>query len=117
MENHVALTGGVEPLEPRSSTAVEFNNSNIWEEWFPESALDDVLAGRDVVPDIGQVKGAWKRQLEKEVKAGRLTKWRGKWFPCAGSPFGIGPDKTCYGTPELRDYFAGMKTARAKVAS
>lgn len=89
------------------ATSTEFNHSNIWQDWFPESALADVLSGADVVANIGQVKGAWKRQLEKEVRAGRLAKWRGKWFPVAGASFGIGPDKTCYGRPELRDYFAG----------
>ncbi len=87
----------------------EYTNANIWQEWFPETALADVLAGNDVVPDIGQVKGAWKRALEREVRAGRLAKWRGKWFPTAGAPWGIGLDKTCYGTPELRDYFVEAK--------
>lgn len=81
----------------------------IWQDYFPESALADVLSGRKVVPDIGQVKGAWKAALEREVQAGRLAKWSGKWFPQAGSPSGIGPDKTCYGTPELARYFAAMK--------
>lgn len=83
--------------------AVEFTNANIWEEWFPETALRDVLAGDDVVANIGQVKGAWKRQLEKEVRAGRLVKWKGYWFPIAGASHGIGPLKTCYGTAEARD--------------
>lgn len=88
-----------------------YNSSNIWDEWVPEGALADVLAGREVVANIGQVKGLWKRMLEKEVRAGRLVKWRGKWFPVAGSPEGLGPDKTCYGTPEVSDYFASMKAA------
>ena len=67
---------------------------------FPESMLADVLAGRDVVPDIGQVKGAWGSALKREVKAGRLITWKGYWYPVAGAPRGIGPLKTCYGTPE-----------------
>lgn len=82
-------------------------SANIWDEWVPETALADLLAGRDVVPDIGQVKGLWKRMLKAEVRAGRLVTWRGKWFPVAGASRGIGPDKTCYGTPEARDVFAG----------
>lgn len=83
--------------------------ANIWNEWVPETALADVLSGADVVADIGQVNGLWKTMLEREVRAGRLAKWRGKWHPVAGAPFGIGPDKTCYGTPALRDHFAAMR--------
>lgn len=74
----------------------------IWQDWFPEKALADVLAGREVECDIGQVKGAWKKALEREVRAGRLTKWKGHWFPVAGANFGLGPLKTCYGTPAAR---------------
>lgn len=88
---------------------MEMTNANIWQDWFPESALADVLSGSDVVADIGQVKGCWKLTLEKEVRAGRLAKWRGKWFPQPGAPFGIGPDKTCYGLPEIGAYFAEMR--------
>ena len=77
--------------------------SNIWEEWFPEHVLAEALAGEGVIVDIGQVKGLWKRQLDHEVRAGRLVKWAGKWFPIAGGRHGIGPDKTCYGTPAARD--------------
>jgi hypothetical protein len=87
----------------------EYTNANIWEEWVPESALRNVLSGADVVADIGQVKGLWKRTLEKEVRAGRLVKWRGKWFPMAGAPFGLGPDKTCYGTPDVRDFLISCR--------
>jgi len=90
-----------------------FDNSNIWTGWVPEDALAAVLAGEDVVANIGQVHGLWKQMLEREVRAGRLAKWRGKWFPQAGAPFGLGPDKTCYGTPELRDYCAAMRAAHA----
>lgn len=89
----------------------EYTSANIWSEWFPESALRDVLAGDDVVADIGQVKGAWKAQLKKEVKAGRLVTWKGKWYPTAGASWGMGPDKTCYGTPELREHFATLRVA------
>ena len=94
--------------------ASEFTNANIWQDWFPESALADVLAGRDVVADIGQVKGAWRRQLEKEIRAGRLTKWKGHWYPNAGSPWGMGPLKTCYGIPEIAEHFAALRASFEK---
>lgn len=75
----------------------------IGRDWFPENWLADVLAGRDVEVDIGQVKGAWRKALQREVRAGRLVTWRGRWFPIAGARFGIGPLKTCYGTVTARD--------------
>lgn len=83
-------------------------NQNIWEAWVPETALAEVLAGEIAVADIGQVKGLWKRMLQKEVRDGRLVTWRGKWFPQAGCPHGLGPNKTCYGTPQIRDAYAQM---------
>lgn len=89
-------------------------SANIWTEWFPEDVFAAVLAGDKIIADIGQVNGLWKTALEREVRAGRLAKWRGKWFPQAGAPYGIGPDKTCYGTPENRDRFAAMRACLAK---
>ncbi|MBT1154325.1 hypothetical protein J1C56_01835 [Aminobacter anthyllidis] len=83
----------------------EFTNANIWTEWFPESELHAVLAGEVVIPNIGQVKGVWKKALQREVKAGRLVTWKGYWFPVAGAQHGIGPLKTCYGTAEARAVF------------
>jgi len=83
--------------------AAELTNANIFEEWFPEDRLAALLAGAEVEADIGQVKGVWKAALEREVRAGRLVKWRGKWFPVAGARYGLGPDKTCYGTAAARD--------------
>ena len=94
----------------------EQTNANIWQEWFPENVLADLFAGRDVEANIGQVKGAWKKALEREVRAGRLVTWKGKWFPHAGAPYGIGPLKTCYGIPALRDYFAEMAACTKKAA-
>lgn len=85
------------------ASAIERTAANIWQDWYPESVLADVLNGREVIVDIGQVKGVWKRALNKELRAGRIVKWRGCWFPIAGSNFGIGPLKTCYGTAEARD--------------
>jgi hypothetical protein len=87
---------------------LEHNQKNLWDKWFPESVLADLLAGRDVVPDIGQVRGVFKRALDHEVKAGRLVTWKGKWFPVAGAPFGLGPDKVCYGTAERRELLINM---------
>lgn len=86
-------------------------SANIWTHWVPEDVFAAILAGDQVIADIGQVGGLWKRMLEREVRAGRLAKWRGKWFPQAGAPFGMGPDKTCYGTPELRDAFASSRVS------
>lgn len=92
--------------------AIEFTSANIWDEWFPENVLADLLAGHDVFADTGQVKGAWKAALRKEIKAGRLVTWKGHWFPHPGSPFGMGPLKTCYGIPEIRDAYAQMRGSR-----
>jgi len=90
-------------MQQRSKHRSEQNSSNVWDDWIPEHVLADVLAGRKVIPDIGQVKGLWKQMLQAEVRAGRLVTWRGKWHPVAGAAWGVGPDKTCYGTPEMRD--------------
>jgi hypothetical protein len=54
------------------------------------------LAG-DVIVNIGQIAPDTEKQLSKLVRTGTLLKWRGKWFPTAGAPWGLGPDKTCYG--------------------
>lgn len=91
----------------------EYTNANLWDEWFPESVLADVLAGEKVIPNIGQVRGVFKNVLEKEVRAGRLAKWQGHWHPSPGAPWGIGPLKTCYGTPEIRDMYAEAKAGLA----
>lgn len=90
----------------------ELTNANIWSEWFPEGEFADLLAGETVVVDTGQVNGVWKKALDREVRAGRLNKWRGKWFPVAGASFGIGPDKTCYGTPEVAAFFKSSDATR-----
>ncbi|HEX5321470.1 MAG TPA: hypothetical protein VFW46_20090 [Stellaceae bacterium] len=94
-----------------------YRTDNLWDEWYPESRLAALLAGEKVEANIGQVRGAWKRALEKEVRAGRLAKWRGFWFPTAGAPHGIGPLKTCYGKPELKTYFAEMAAGLARRAA
>lgn len=55
-----------------------------------------------VVVDIGQISQSDRRVLEKAVRSGRLVKWRGYWHPVTGADWGIGPLKTCYGTPSLK---------------
>ena len=103
------MTGPLTPTERRTFTVTEYTSANIWQDWFPEEALADLLAGRAVETNIGQVKGAWKRALAHEVKAGRLVTWQGRWYPVPGAPWGLGPLKTCYGTPEIAAYFAAAK--------
>lgn len=88
--------------------------ANVFQEWVPEDLYASVLAGEKVVADIGQVEGLWKEMLERDVRAGRLAKWKGKWHPVAGAPFGLGPDKTCYGVPAIRDHFAELRASFAK---
>lgn len=73
---------------------------SIWQDWFPEETLAAVLRGDEIIANIGQVKGLWKRTLEREVRAGRLVTWRGAWYPVTGAPYGLHPFKQCYGTPE-----------------
>ena len=63
-----------------------------------QQAFDEIMAGR-VVVNIGQLDIAAKRVLEKEVRRGMISKWRGHWYPVAGANWGIGSLKTCYGLP------------------
>lgn len=70
--------------------------------------LNAALDG-EVVVNIGQVTKGEERVLNQAVRAGKLVKWRGKWFPVAGASFGLGPDKTCWSTPEVAAQFADMK--------
>lgn len=51
----------------------------------------------DVIVNIGQIDKVTARALDKLVRKGELLKWRGKWYPVAGAPWGLGPDKTCWG--------------------
>lgn len=64
---------------------------------FVEAALKG-----SVVVDIGQIDAATRRALDREVKAKRLERWRGHWFPHAGASWGLGPLKTCWAIPEVR---------------
>lgn len=83
--------------------ATELGSHNIWTEWVPEETLRAVLAGEEIIVDIGQVNDLWRQMLNREITTGRIVKWRGKWFPIPGARSGLGPDKTCYGTQEARD--------------
>jgi len=65
----------------------------------------------DVVPNIGQIDHMGKLALERAVRAGKLAKWRGHWHPVTGAHFGLGPLKTCYGRPDVAQYFAEWRTA------
>jgi ribosomal protein L27 len=78
--------------------------------------LNRALNG-EVVVNIGQIGPCARKAFNQAVRAGKLVAWRGKWFPFAGAPFGIGPDKTCWSTPEVAARFADMKrgiSARAE---
>jgi hypothetical protein len=76
--------------------------------------LNAALAG-EVVVDIGQVGPLSRKALDRAVRAGKLVRWRGKWFPLAGAPFGIGPDKMCWSTPETAARCAAMRAGCALI--
>jgi hypothetical protein len=66
-------------------------------------SLDQVerrIAECGCIAMIGQVDDKVRRQLEKQVSAGRLAKWRATWTAPLGG-YGIGPLKTVYGLPHL----------------
>lgn len=65
--------------------------------------IREKIIGGGVIVDIGQITDAQRKQLKIWVKSGNLAQWRGKWFPVAGASFGLGPDKTCWGLPEVRE--------------
>lgn len=78
--------------------------------------LDAALRG-EVVVDIGHLGKLDVTVLDRAVRAGKLAKWRGKWFPNAGAPWGIGPDKTCWSTPEVAAFWAEAKHGTASLRS
>ena len=69
------------------------------------------LNAGEVIPQIGQISDEHIRALNKMARAGQIAKWRGKWFPIAGAPGGIGPDKDCYGTHEAKALVATLVEA------
>lgn len=78
--------------------------------------LNAALDG-EVVVDIGQVGPLSRDVLKQAVRAGRLVTWRGKWFPIAGAQYGIGPLKTCWGTPEAYAAIRGIDEANRRRAA
>lgn len=66
------------------------------------TALSEITRG-GVIVNIGQLDDRTARALNRLAKCGTLTKWRGKWFPVAGASFGIGPDKTCWALPAIKE--------------
>lgn len=62
--------------------------------------LNAALEG-EVIVQIGHVSPLEVKLLDQAVRAGKLTKFRGKWFPITGAKFGIGPNKMCWATPEV----------------
>jgi hypothetical protein len=77
--------------------------------------LDEALAGK-VTVDIGQVGPNLRRVLDQAVRAGKLVKWRGRWYPYAGSAYGMGPLKTCWSTPETRAALLSLDAAQERAA-
>jgi hypothetical protein len=67
----------------------------------------DIEAG-GVIVNIGNIDVATARTLDKLVKAGTLAKWRGYWFPVAGAQFGIGPLKTCWALPHIKEQVSNI---------
>jgi hypothetical protein len=66
------------------------------------------LALASPIADIGQLDPAAKVALKRAVKSGKLVSWRGKWAPVTGADYGLGPDKTCYGTAHDRINVRGI---------
>ena len=75
----------------------------------PRDFVSAALA--EVIPNIGQIDHAGKLALERAVRAGKISKWRGYWFPHAGAPYGIGPLKTCYGPNAVGAYYADWRAS------
>ena len=72
--------------------------------------IDGALAGH-VVCNIGQINEDTQAVLNGLVRAGKLVKWRGRWFPAAGAPWGMGPLKTCYSTVNPYAHLVPSKAA------
>lgn len=75
--------------------------------------LDMALEG-EVVVDIGQVGPLSTKVLNRAVRAGKLVKWRGRWYPHSGSAYGIGPLKTCWSTPETRELIRQLDECKSR---
>lgn len=57
--------------------------------------LETINEGR-VLVNIGQVTEDDQRELNRMVRKGTVTKWRGYWHPIPGASWGFGPLKACY---------------------
>ena len=68
------------------------------------------------IANIGQLTADDKRDLDRWVRAGTVIKFKGRWFPLAGCPDGIGPLKTCYALPPVHAYVTSQE-ARDKAAA
>jgi hypothetical protein len=62
------------------------------QDWIVPAALNG-----EVIVQIGQIAPETEKALNKLVRAGEISKWRGKWYSVAGASYGLGPDKTCWG--------------------
>lgn len=62
----------------------------------PQQFQFERLLSGEVLVNIGQIDDHSKRQWDRLVRKGIVLKWRGKWYPITGDPWGMGPDKTCY---------------------
>lgn len=79
-----------------------------------------MLNERGAIPDIGQVGPTLQKALNKAVREGRLTKYRGHWDSLCAS-YGIGPLKTIYATPAfaklVEEADAGIRAIYARKAA
>jgi hypothetical protein len=94
--------------QPAPATTHTTGPWRVAQQAFADHIAERLSAG-EVIADIGQIFPELERQIMKHVKAGRLASWRGRWFPVAGAPFGIGPLKTCYGLPHVAEFWATCK--------
>lgn len=66
------------------------------------------VAKRRVVVSVGQLTPADCRKLDRAVRAGDLTKWRGCWFPVGGAPEASQPSMRMWA--RLRAAFDALMT-------
>jgi hypothetical protein len=73
------------------------------------------VASVRVIADTGYLTKSDRAALDRDVRLGKIAKWRGRWFPNPGAPWGIGPLKTCYGPHEAKECFDAVAGAAGKV--
>ena len=66
------------------------------------AALQDARSALEPYAVTPAAQSDARRELDREVRAGRLDRWRGYWAPVAGASMGLGPLKTCWGLPSVR---------------